>query len=134
MGLFLGTLLGLVQLLYFLLGGSGVGSNWGTWFAVSILLFMAGASHMARFATIHAEFVLEAAFLFFHGKLSKGFRTLGNSGIDLWLIHNKVSVLGRRRRVWSLWVLALVDFIGAIKFVGFGYKVGEGGRCRGNTK
>ena len=48
---------------------------------------------------------------------------LGNSGIDLWLIRNKVVVLGRRRRVWSSWVLALVDVIGAIEFTGFGYKV-----------
>jgi len=104
----------------FLLGGSGMSSNWVSWFVISILLFATGTSHMAWFATVQAEFVLEAAVFFFCSEFSKGLRTLGNSTIDLWLICNKVAVLGRRRRVWSLGVLTLVDFIGAIEFTGFG--------------
>ena len=72
-----------------------------------------------------AEFVLETAVFFFRRKFFKGLRTLGNHGIDLCFICDKVAVFGRRRRrAWSSWVLALVDFIGAIKFTGFGYKVG----------
>ena len=104
----------------FLLGGSGMSSNWGMWFGVGFLFFPTGACHMAWFATVQAEFVLEAAVFFFCSEFSKGLRTLGNSTIDLWLICNKVAVLGRRRRVWSLGVLTLVDFIGAIEFTGFG--------------
>src|SRR6266404_4554837 len=51
----------------------------------------------------------------------RGLRTLRNHGIDLCFICDKVAVSGRRRRAWSSWVLTLVDFIGAIKFAGFGY-------------
>jgi len=76
---------------------------------------------MARFATIKAEFVLETAVFFFRCKFSKGLWTLRNRGIDLCSICDKVAVSGRRRRAWSSWVLTLVDFIGAIKFAGFGY-------------
>jgi len=49
---------------------------------------------------------------------------LRNRGIDLCFICDKVAVLSRRRRAWSSWVLNLVDFISAIEFTGFGYKVG----------
>src|SRR6266404_2603114 len=74
------------------------------------------------------------AVFFFCCKFTKGLRALRNRGIDLCFICDKVVVFGRRRGVWSLWVLTLVDFIGAIKFVSLGYKVGKGGRRRGNTK
>ncbi len=63
------------------------------------------------------------AVLFFCHEFSEGLRMLRNCGIDLCVICNKIVVLGRRRRAWSLRVLTLVDFIGAIKFMGFGYKV-----------
>ncbi len=60
------------------------------------------------------------AVFFFHGKFTKGLGALRNHGIDLCFICDKVAVLGRRRRAWSLWVLTLVDFVGMIEFVGFG--------------
>src|SRR5882762_6860294 len=74
------------------------------------------------------------AVFFFRRKFSEGLRTLRNRGIDLCFICDKVVVLGRRRRAWSSWVLTLVDFIGMIKFASLGYKVGKGGRRRGNTE
>jgi len=61
---------------------------------------------------------------FFCCKFTEGLRALRNHGIDLCVVCDKVVVLGRRRRVWSLRVLTLVDFIGVIEFAGFGYKVG----------
>jgi len=64
-----------------------------------------------------------AVFFFCH-EFTEGLRALRNRGIDLCFFCNQVVVLGRRRRVWSSRVLTLVDFIGTIKFVGFGYKVG----------
>ena len=106
----------------FLLGGSGTSGDRVTWFGVIFLFLSTGSCHMAWFATVKAEFVLETAVFFFCRKFSKGLRTLRNRGIDLCFICDKIAVLGRRR-VWSLWVLALVGFIGAIKFAGFGYKV-----------
>ena len=78
---------------------------------------------MAWFATVEAEFVLETAVFFFCCKFAEGLRALGNRGIDLCFIGDKVAVSGRRRRAWSSWVLTLVDFIGTIEFAGFGYKV-----------
>src|SRR6266404_5598289 len=74
------------------------------------------------------------AVFFFHCEFSERLRVLRKCGIDLGFFCNKVVVLGRRRRAWSLRVLTLVDFIGTIKFMGFGYKVGQSGRHRGNTK
>ncbi len=108
----------------FLLGGSGMSRDRVMWFGVGFLFLPTGAHHMAWFATVKAEFVLEMAVFFFRHKFTKGFRVLRNCGIDLCFICNKVVVPGRRRRVWSSRVLTLVDFIGTIKFVGFGYKVG----------
>ncbi len=61
---------------------------------------------------------------FFCRKFTEGLRALRNCGIDLCFICDKVAVLGRRRRARSSRVLTLVDFIGMIEFVGFGYKVG----------
>src|SRR6266404_5121825 len=97
----------------FLLGGSGMSGDRITWFGVIFLFLSTGSHHMARFATVKAEFVLEMAVFFFCHKFSKRLRMLRNHGIDLCFICDKVVVLGRRRRVWSLWVLTLVDFIGA---------------------
>src|SRR6267378_4364018 len=105
----------------FLLGGSGASGDRVTWSGVILFFLVTGSRHMAWFATVEAEFVLETAVFFFCRKFSKGLRTLRNRGIDLCFICDKVAVLSRRRRVWSSWVLTLVDFIGAIKFVGFGY-------------
>ncbi len=78
---------------------------------------------MAWFATVKAEFVLEMVVFFFCCEFTEGLRALRNCGIDLCFICDKVAVLGRRRRVWSSWILTLVDFIDAIEFVGFGYKI-----------
>ncbi len=108
----------------FLLGGSGVSGDWVMWFGVGFLFLSTGACHMAWFATVKAEFVLETVVFFFCHKFTKGFRALRNRGIDLCILCNKITVPGRRRRVWSLRILILVDFVGAIKFVGLGYKVG----------
>src|SRR6266404_602923 len=108
----------------FLLGGSGTSGDRVTWSGIIFFFLVTGSRHMAWFATVEAEFVLEMAVFFFRHKFTKGLRTLRNHGIDLCFICDKVAVLGRRRRAWSLWVLTLVDFIGAIKFAGFGYKVG----------
>src|SRR6266436_1715961 len=105
----------------FLLGGSGASGDRVTWSGIIFFFLVTGSRHMARFATIKAEFVLETAVFFFRCKFSKGLRTLRNRGIDLRFICDKVAVSGRRRRAWSSWVLTLVDFIGAIKLVGFGY-------------
>src|SRR6266404_6378898 len=99
----------------FLLGGSGVSSDWVVWFGVGFLLLLTGVRHMARFATVEAEFVLETAVFFFSHEFSETLRVLRNHGIDLCIFCNKVAVPGRRRRVWSSRVLTLVDFIGAIK-------------------
>src|SRR6266404_1623342 len=104
-----------------LLGGSGASSDRVTWSGIIFLFLVTGSRHMAWFATVKAKFVLETAVFFFRCKFSKGLRTLRNRGIDLCFICDKVAVLGRRRRAWSLWVLTLIDFIGAIKFAGFGY-------------
>src|SRR6266404_8865824 len=104
----------------FLLGGSGASSNWVMWFGVGFLFLSTGMCHMAWFATVQTEFVLEAVVLFFCREFTEGLRVLRNGGIDLCFFCNKVAVLGRRRRAWSLWILALVDFIGTIKFTGFG--------------
>src|SRR6266404_6849767 len=108
----------------FLLGGSGASGDRVTWSGIIFFLLVTGSRHMARFATIKAEFVLETAVFFFHRKFSKGLRMLRNRSIDLCFICDKIVVLGRRRRAWSSWVLTLIDFIGAIKFAGFGYKIG----------
>src|SRR6267378_814302 len=103
-----------------LLGGSGASGDRVTWSGIIFFFLVTGSHHMAWFATVKAEFVLETAVFFFCRKFSKGLRTLGNRGIDLCFICDKVAVFGRRRRrAWSSWVLALVDFIGAIKFTGF---------------
>ena len=104
----------------FLLGGSGVSGDRVTWFGIIFAFLVTGSRHMAWFTTVKAEFVLETAVFFFCHKFTKGFRALRNCGIDLCFICDKVAVLGRRRRVWSSRVLTLVDFIGAIKFAGFG--------------
>src|SRR6266404_311053 len=108
----------------FLLGGGGASGDRVTWSGIIFSFLVTGSRHMAWFATIKAEFVLETAVFFFRRKFSKGLRTLRNCGIDLCFICDKVAVSGRRRRAWSLWVLTLVDYIGAIKFTSFGYKVG----------
>src|SRR6267378_3154732 len=118
----------------FLLGGSGTSGDRVTWFGVIFLFLSTGLCHMAWFATVEAEFVLETVVFFFRCKFTKGLRTLRNCGIDLCFICDKVVVLGRRRRAWSLWVLTLVDFIGTIKFASLGYKIGKGSRRRGNTE
>src|SRR5882762_4964476 len=118
----------------FLLGGSGASGDRVTWSGIIFFLLVTGSRHMARFATIKAEFVLETAVFFFRCKFTKGLGTLRNCSIDLCFICDKIAVLGRRRRAWSSWVLTLVDFIGVIKFAGLGYKVGKGSRRRGNTK
>src|SRR5882762_4495361 len=102
----------------FLLGGSGASGDRVTWSGIIFLFLVTGSCHMAWFATVEAEFVLETAVFLFRRKFTKGLRTLRNRGIDLCFICDKIAVLGRRR-VWSLWVLALVGFIGAIKFAGF---------------
>src|SRR6266404_8521350 len=107
----------------FLLGGSGASGDRVTWSGIIFFLLVTGSRHMAWFATIKAEFVLEMAVFFFRCKFTKRLRTLRNRSIDLCFICDKIVVLGRRRRVWSSWVLTLVDFIGAIKFAGFGDKV-----------
>src|SRR6266404_7332478 len=107
-----------------LLGGGGASGDRVTWSGIIFLFLVTGLRHMAWFATVKAEFVFETAVFFFRHKFSKGLRTLRNRGIDLSFICDKIAVLGRRRRAWSLWVLTLIDFIGAIKFVGFGDKVG----------
>src|SRR6266404_5324119 len=106
-----------------LLGGGGTSGDRVTWSGIIFLFLVTGLRHMAWFATVKAEFVLETAVLFFRRRFSKGLRTLRNHGIDLCFICDKVAVPGRRRRAWSSWVLTLVDFIGAIKFVSLGYKV-----------
>src|SRR6266403_2551789 len=108
----------------FLLGGGGASGDRVTWSGIIFSFLVTGSRHMAWFATIKAEFVLETAVFFFHCKFTKGLRTLRNRGIDLCFICDKVAVLGRRRRAWSSGVLTLVDFIGAIEFASFGYKVG----------
>ncbi len=108
----------------FLLGGSGASGDRVTWFGIIFLFLSTGSRHMAWFTTVKGEFVLETAVFFFRRKFSEGLRTLRNRSIDLCFICDKVAVLGRRRRAWSSRVLTLVDFIGAIKFMGFGYKVG----------
>src|SRR5712664_1324292 len=108
----------------FLLGGGGTSGDRVTWSGIIFFLLVTGSHHMARFATIKAEFVLETAVFFFRCKFTKGLRALRNHSIDLCFICDKIAVLGRRRRAWSLWVLTLVDFIGAIKFASLGYKVG----------
>src|SRR6266404_5588383 len=108
----------------FLLGGSGVSGDRVTWFGIVCLFLVTGSRHMAGFATVKAEFVLETAVFFFCRKFTKGLRALRNRGIDLCFICDKIAVSGRRRRAWSSRVLTLVDFIGAIKFAGLGYKVG----------
>src|SRR6266404_5249934 len=118
----------------FLLDGSGASRDRVTWFGVGVLFLVTGTRHMAWFATVKAEFVLESAVFFFRHKFTKGLGTLRNCGIDLCFICDKVAVFGRRRRAWSSWVLALVDFIGTIKFASLGYKVSKGGRRRGNTE
>src|SRR6266404_3314190 len=118
----------------FLLGGSGASGDRVTWSGVIFFFLVTGLCHMARFATVEAEFVLETAVFFFRHKFTKGLRTLRNCSIDLCFICDKIAVLGRRRRAWSSWVLTLVDFIGAIKFASLGYKVGKGSRRRGNTE
>src|SRR6266404_6645040 len=118
----------------FLLGGHSTSGDRVMWFGIIFFFLVTGSHHVAWFATVETEFVLEMAVLFFHRKFSKGLRTLRNRGIDLCFICDKVAVPGRRRRVWSSWVLTLVDFIGAIKFASLGYKVSKGGRCRGNTE
>src|SRR6266404_2666176 len=118
----------------FLLGGSGASRDRVTWFGVRFLLFPTGTHHVAQFATVKAEFVLEMAVFFFCRKFTEGLRMLRNHGIDLCFICDKVAVFGRRRRVWSSWVLTLVDFIGTIKFISLGYKISKGGRHRRNTK
>ncbi len=82
----------------FLLGGSGTGSDWGTRLTVSTLLFVTGVSHVAGFATIQAEFVLEMVAFFFCSEFTEGLRVLRNCSIDLCFFCNKVVVLGRRRR------------------------------------
>src|SRR6266404_814602 len=108
----------------FLLGGSGTSGDRVTWSGVIFFFLVTGSCHMARFATVKAKFVLETVVFFFRCKFTKGLRALGNRSIDLCFICDKIAVLGRRRRSWSSWVLTLVDFIGTIKFAGFGYKVG----------
>ena len=108
----------------FLLGSSGASGDWVTWFGVGFLFLPTSVCHMARFATVKAEFVLEMVVFFFCRKFSKGLRVLRNCGIDLCVFCNKIGVPGRRRRAWSLWVLTLVDLIGAIKFASLGYEVG----------
>src|SRR6266404_330145 len=108
----------------FLLGGSGASGDRVTWFGIIFVFLVTGSCHMAWFTTVKAEFVLETVVFFFRRKFTKGLRALRNCGIDLCFICDKVVVLGRRRRAWSLRVLTLVDFIGTIKFAGFGYEVG----------
>src|SRR6266404_1278851 len=108
----------------FLLGGSGMSGDRVTWSGIIFFFLVTGSCHMAWFTTVKAEFVLETAVFFFRRKFSKGLRTLRNRGIDLCFVCDKIVVLGRRRRAWSSWVLTLVDFIGTIKFAGFGYKIG----------
>src|SRR5882757_8053446 len=108
----------------FLLGGGGASGDRVTWSGIIFFLLVTGSRHMARFATIKAEFVLETAVFFFRCKFTEGLGTLRNRGIDLCFICDKIAVFGRRRRAWSSWVLTLIDFIGTIKFVGFGDKVG----------
>src|SRR6266404_351201 len=117
----------------FLLGGSGVSGDRVTWSGIIFLFLITGSRHMAWFATVNAEFVLESAVFFFRCKFTEGLGMLRNCGIDLCFICDKIAVFGRRR-AWSSWVLTLIDFIGTIKFAGFGDKVGQGGRHRGNTK
>src|SRR6267378_5660967 len=117
-----------------LLGGSGASGDRVTWSGIIFFFLVTGSHHMAWFATVEAEFVLEMAVFFFRCKFTKGLGTLRNRGIDLSFICDKIAVSGRRRRAWSLWVLALVDFIGAIKFASLGYKIGKGSRRRGNTE
>src|SRR6266404_4603147 len=89
----------------FLLGGSGVSGDRVTWFGIIFSFLVTGSHHMAWFATVKAKFVLETAVFFFCRKFSERLRTLRNRGIDLCFICDKVAVLGRRRRVWSSWVL-----------------------------
>src|SRR6266404_3383948 len=108
----------------FLLGGHGMSGDRVTWFGIIFFFLVTGSCQMAWFATVKAEFVLETVVFFFCRKFTEGFRTLRNRSIDLCFICDKVAVSGRRRRVWSSQVLTLVDFIGTIKFAGFGYKVG----------
>src|SRR6266404_7780315 len=104
----------------FLLGGGGTSGDRVTWSGITFFLLVTGSRHMARFATIEAEFVLETAVFFFCCKFSKGLRTLRNRGIDLCFICDKIAVLGRRRRAWFSRVLTLVDLVGTISFAGFG--------------
>jgi len=65
----------------FLLGGSGASGDRVTWSGIIFFLLVTGSRHMARFATIKAEFVLETAVFFFRCKFSKGLWTLRNRGI-----------------------------------------------------
>src|SRR6266404_1237092 len=106
-----------------LLGGSGASGDRVTWFGIIFLFLVTSSRHMAWFATVEAEFVPETAVFFFRCKFTKGLRSLGNCGIDLCFICDKIAVLGRRRRAWSAWVQTLVDLIGLIEFAGLGYKV-----------
>ena len=80
----------------FLLGGGGASGDRVTWSGIIFFLLVTGSRHMARFATIKAEFVLETVVFFFCRKFSKGLRTLRNRGIDLCFICDKVAVSGRR--------------------------------------
>src|SRR6266404_187459 len=92
----------------FLLGGSGTSGDRVMWFGIIFFFLVTGSRHMAWFATVEAEFVLETAVFFFHHKFSKGLRTLRNRSIDLCFICDKVAGLGRGMRAWSSWVLTLV--------------------------
>src|SRR5712664_19180 len=89
----------------FLLGGSGASGDRGTWSGIIFFLLVTGSRHMARFATIKAEFVLETAVFLFCFKLSEGLWTMRLRGIDFYSMFDKVAVSGRRRRAWSAWVL-----------------------------
>src|SRR6267378_653954 len=76
----------------FLLGGSGASGDRVTWSGIIFFFLVTGSRHMAWFATVEAEFVLETAVFFFCCKFTKGLGTLRNRSIDV-----TIEIVGGRK-------------------------------------